>query len=120
MGVIGSLIIFCGIEFLAEMFFWGTGGYLLFRLLGVKEEYWIWDCLGLCVVFIFVQFWFCDLMINLDLSVGNKEVLDFFDNDINSLFRVEIFDIFSACAEIFFGYWIGKLILKKLKRKEIV
>ena len=116
MSVINSLIAHDIVEMVIESIAWGSFGYLFFRIIGVKEKYWYWDCLVVFLVLLLWTYMSNLLMIKLDLSTGNKEVLAFLDNDYNSLFETNYLHILFCALEVFCGYVFGKYLLNRLKR----
>jgi len=108
-----------------EILVWGTMGYFLFRLLGMNEKRWRLECLILIIAFSVFTIWDNYLLMNLDLSISNPEIITFFDNlgiDINSneFFEMDGLDTIWVVVEVLIGYKIGKILLNKIRMRDEV
>lgn len=115
MSIITELFLFGTIEIIFEILTFGTLGYFLFRFLNINEKRWYLEILSLIALYIVIDQGYNSFFKKLNISIDNKEVLDFFDYDIQSLFTFDVYDFFIMTAEIGFGYWIGKLMYRKIK-----
>ena len=117
MDIIIYTIIYGSIDIVFEAIGWGTFGYVFLRFLGFKEKYWYCNWLIIFLAFLFWDIWANTYLMKLDISIGNKEVLAFLDNDLDGLFGTDFFDIFFNATEIFLGYLIGRYIFKRAMAK---
>jgi hypothetical protein len=114
-----NIIILSIIETLLEIFAWGTFGYLFFRFIGVNEKHWRWDYLLITTLFVIYEYSSNYFLIKLDISIGNQELLKLLDNNVNSLFETDWSSILFCAAEVFAGYTLGKIILRKLQKRNM-
>ena len=89
MDIITYTLIYGSIDIVLETVGWGTFGYVFLRFLGFKEKYWYWNWLIVFLAFLFLDIWANAYLMKLEISIGNKEVLAFFDNDLNGLFETD-------------------------------
>ena len=117
--IISTFIYAVGIFILASIA-WGSFGYFFFRLIGVKEKYWFFDCLLVYVIRMLWKFAIDAYLMKLDISIGNQEVLALINYDVKGLFMTDSLDFIICALEILLGYMLGKSILKKLKKRQII
>jgi len=114
MSMTTSTIFFGCVELFIETIGWGLFGFIVFRLLGVSQKQWYIDCLIIYAIFMLWNFWSNTYLLKLDITIGNQEVSDLFNHDINSLFEMDYFDYVLGFGQLLLGYWIGRWMLKKL------
>ena len=114
MSFVSELLFFVSFEIVLQVLAWGTVGFFLFRLAGVDERHWRRECLAIISVFLLSEYrWSC-LLVQLDLSIGNQEVLAIIGDDLEVLFEPSYWDIIWGPLEIIPGYMFGRFIYKKL------
>lgn len=118
MSMTTSTIFFGCFELLIESMGWGLFGFLAFRLLGGWQKRWYIDWLIIYTIFMLWNFWSNTYLLKLDITIGNQEVSDLFNHDLNSLFEVGYFDFVLGAGQIFLGYWFGRWVLKRLKKRD--
>ncbi len=116
MSIITELFLLGTIGIIFELLTFGTLGYFLFRCFGRNEKYWYLEMFSLIALYFAIEIWYNSFFKKLNITIDNKEVLEFFENDIQSLLTFDIVDFFIISVEIGLGYLLGRLLFKRIKR----
>ena len=93
---------------------WGTGGYVLLRFLGFKDKGWYWQWVTVYVGYTIAEIWGNNYFLDLGITISNARVVEFLNNDINSLFELNFFDYFFNAFIIFTGFILGRFLVRKV------
>lgn len=117
MSIITSTIVYGIVAYLIDALAWGTVGYMFFRLIGIKEKYFVYDCLLVIIIYTFWEYWTLTFIEKLDITSGNEELLAFIGDDISYLFKMEFSDVVIGVLLIFGGYMLGMYMLRNFKSR---
>lgn len=93
----------------------GVCGYVFLKILGISDSGWYWKWVPVFIAFIGFELWTNAYLLKLDISIGNNRVLAILDNDVNTLFKMDTFDYIFGGLEIFVGYFIAMVLIKKIE-----
>ena len=109
-----------------QLFFWvviaqlygalaiGTTGYFIFRLLNKQKKKIYLELLVLFVIMLGFDYLTLVFIRELEISIGNEQILALLDYDVNSIFDFDILNIVVAGIDTCIGYFVGFLLFKKL------
>ncbi len=117
MSVMNFLFLNGAVEAILYSLSWGTVGYLFFRMVGVRKEYWFIDFIFVLVLLVIWEFTSGHYLGMLEITIGNQEVVDFFDGVARYVPEFGFLDVLFAAAEVLAGYLLGIWFLRRLSQR---
>lgn len=93
----------------------GLLGYIIFKLLKGNDKHWYIGALITSIVFLCWDGYISrNIVKKLDISIGNETILKLLNYDIGKIFEVAPSDIVIIFVQMFLGFKIGQIIIKKI------
>ncbi len=102
-------------DFILDIITWGVCGYLILRTLKFRGKFLY---IGLTIIYLLYMTWHyygVKYMSELDISIGNQEVLKLIDYDVQGFFVVTVNDFILGAIQILIGYTLGRYVYDRIK-----
>ena len=103
------------ISIILDSVLWGVAGYIFYRLMGGKDDKWIFGALALGVVFFVWDSIIANQIFNkVGFSIQDQEVSNFIGDVLGSL---DLFDVLISFAFSIVGFKVGQILVNKVINK---
>lgn len=108
-----KLITLSLIEFIVDAIAFGFIGYVIFHLLKGKKGNWFLGMLITFGAYLMLEIQLCNLLLELNVSFGNKDVYKVFGDDINNFLKMTTWDAIVSFILVMIGFSLAKMVFRK-------